>query len=42
MLSLSIADGDTYEEWAWSLLSDALPLLADALEHSAALPCLNL
>ncbi len=30
-LSLSMADGDTYEEWAWPLLTDALQLLADTL-----------
>ncbi|MFG1393166.1 hypothetical protein [Xanthobacter agilis] len=36
-LSLSVAEGEVYEEWAWPLLTDALPLLVDALGREARL-----
>lgn len=35
-LSLSIAEGESYEEWAWPLLNDALQVLADTLGREAA------
>lgn len=35
MLSLAVADGEVYEEWAVPLLTDALPLLVEALGREA-------
>ncbi len=35
-LSLFIAEGEVYEDWAWPLLTEALPLLAATLGQEAA------
>lgn len=35
-LSLSVAEGESYEERAWPLLNDALQVLADTLGREAA------
>ncbi|WP_234050728.1 MULTISPECIES: hypothetical protein [unclassified Xanthobacter] len=38
-LSLSVAEGEVYENWAWPLLNDALQLLTDALGREATTVC---
>ncbi|MFH3479828.1 hypothetical protein [Xanthobacter variabilis] len=35
-LSLSVAEGEVYEDWAWPLLNDALQVLVDTLRREAA------
>ncbi|MFG1295786.1 hypothetical protein [Xanthobacter variabilis] len=35
-LSLSVAEGEVYEDWAWPLLNDALQVLVDTLGREAA------
>ncbi|MFG1430448.1 hypothetical protein V5F44_07485 [Xanthobacter sp. V2C-8] len=35
-LSLFVAEGEVYEDWAWPLLTEALPLLAATLGQEAA------
>lgn len=35
-LSLFVTEGESYEEWAWPLLNDALQVLVEALEREAA------
>lgn len=35
-LSFSVAEGEPYEDWAWPLLTEALPFLANTLGREAA------
>lgn len=35
-LSLFVAEGEVYEDWAWPLLTEALPFLANTLGREAA------